>query len=98
LYELVVIGAGPGGLSAAARCAELDVPHLLLESSPKIANTIHEVEDIKLSNHNKALKMEKKQKNKPADPDAFSFDDLPDISEENSNPFKKLANWAKQLF
>lgn len=64
----------------------------------KIANTIHEVEDIKLSNHNKALKMEKKQKNKPADPDAFSFDDLPDISEENSNPFKKLANWAKQLF
>ena len=40
MYEIVVIGAGPGGLSAAARCAELNVEHVLLESSPKIANTI----------------------------------------------------------
>ena len=40
MYDIVVIGAGPGGLSAAARCAELDVSHVLLESSPKIANTI----------------------------------------------------------
>ncbi|MBV1876907.1 MAG: cyclic nucleotide-binding domain-containing protein [Pseudomonadales bacterium] len=40
MYEIAVIGAGPGGLSAAARCAELDIPHVLLESSPKIANTI----------------------------------------------------------
>ncbi len=64
----------------------------------KIANTIHEVEDSKVSKSSNELKVEKKQKNKPIDPDAFSFDDLPDISEENSNPFKKLANWAKQLF
>lgn len=61
----------------------------------KIANTINEVED---KQNNKELKVEKKQRTKPTDPDAFSFDDLPDISEENSNPFKKLANWAKQLF
>ena len=40
MYDIVVIGAGPGGLSAAARCAELEVSHVLLESSPKIANTI----------------------------------------------------------
>jgi thioredoxin reductase/CRP-like cAMP-binding protein/Fe-S-cluster-containing hydrogenase component 2 len=40
LYEIAVIGAGPGGLSAAARCAESKVDHVLLESSPKIANTI----------------------------------------------------------
>jgi len=62
----------------------------------KIANTINEVED-----NNKQIKeinIDKKQQNKNTDPDAFSFDDLPNISEENSNPFKKLANWAKQLF
>lgn len=40
MYDIAVIGAGPGGLSAAARCAELKVSHVLLESSPKIANTI----------------------------------------------------------
>ncbi|MDP4640084.1 MAG: cyclic nucleotide-binding domain-containing protein [Pseudomonadales bacterium] len=40
MLEVAVIGAGPGGLSAAARCAELGVDHVLLESSPKIASTI----------------------------------------------------------
>jgi CRP-like cAMP-binding protein/Fe-S-cluster-containing hydrogenase component 2/thioredoxin reductase len=40
LFDIAIIGAGPGGLSAAARCAELGVAHVLLESSPKIANTI----------------------------------------------------------
>ncbi len=39
-FDIVVIGAGPGGLSAAAHAAELGVSHVLLESSPKIANTI----------------------------------------------------------
>ena len=39
-YKIVVIGAGPGGISAAAHAAELNIPHILLESSPKIANTI----------------------------------------------------------
>ena len=39
-YKIAVIGAGPGGLSAATHAAELDVSHVLLESSPKIANTI----------------------------------------------------------
>ena len=65
----------------------------------KIANTINEIEDIKLTNkQKKEIKTEKLQKHAQIDPDAFSFDDLPDISEENHNPIKKLANWAKQLF
>ena len=40
MFEIAVIGAGPGGLSAAARCAESGIDHVLLESSPKVANTI----------------------------------------------------------
>ncbi|MCH7741993.1 MAG: cyclic nucleotide-binding domain-containing protein [Proteobacteria bacterium] len=40
IFDIAVIGAGPGGLSAAAHAAELGVSHILLESSPKIANTI----------------------------------------------------------
>lgn len=28
----------------------------------------------------------------------ISFDDLPDLGHDNKNPFKKLANWARQLF
>ncbi len=40
IYDIAVLGAGPGGLSAAAHAAELGVAHILLESSPKIANTI----------------------------------------------------------
>ncbi|XOV78032.1 MAG: cyclic nucleotide-binding domain-containing protein [Aestuariibacter sp.] len=39
-YKIAVIGAGPGGLSAAAHAAELGESHVLLEASPKIANTI----------------------------------------------------------
>ncbi|HFU77129.1 MAG TPA: cell division protein FtsA, partial [Epsilonproteobacteria bacterium] len=66
-------------------------------SDIKIANTINEVEDIKLTKQKKETKVDKQQKTEDK-PDAFSFDDLPDISEENNNPVKKLANWAKQLF
>ncbi|MDZ7684192.1 MAG: NAD(P)-binding domain-containing protein [Gammaproteobacteria bacterium] len=40
MFEVAVVGAGPGGLSAAGRCAELGVEHVLLESTPKLANTI----------------------------------------------------------
>ncbi|MCF6243583.1 MAG: cell division protein FtsA [Sulfurovum sp.] len=67
----------------------------------KIGNTINKVEDNSKQNkkQNKKINIDKiKRQNKNIDPDAFSFDDLPNISEENSNPFKKLANWAKQLF
>jgi CRP-like cAMP-binding protein/Fe-S-cluster-containing hydrogenase component 2/thioredoxin reductase len=38
--KVAVIGAGPGGLSAAAHAAELGVSHVLLEAGPALANTI----------------------------------------------------------
>ena len=39
-YEIAVVGAGPGGLSAAARAAALGISHVLLEKSSAIAATI----------------------------------------------------------
>jgi Fe-S-cluster-containing hydrogenase component 2/thioredoxin reductase/CRP-like cAMP-binding protein len=42
LYELAVVGAGPGGLSAAARAAERKLSHVLLESGEKHANTVQQ--------------------------------------------------------
>ncbi len=38
--KIAIVGAGPGGLSAAARAAESGIPHVLLEASPQLANTI----------------------------------------------------------
>lgn len=38
-YPIAVVGAGPGGLSAACRAAEQGVEHILLEGSPHYANT-----------------------------------------------------------
>jgi CRP-like cAMP-binding protein/Fe-S-cluster-containing hydrogenase component 2/thioredoxin reductase len=39
-FKIVVVGAGPAGLSAAARAAESGVSHVLLEASPHPADTI----------------------------------------------------------
>jgi CRP-like cAMP-binding protein/Fe-S-cluster-containing hydrogenase component 2/thioredoxin reductase len=39
-FKVAVIGAGPGGMSAAARAAELGVSHVLLEQSGAHAHTI----------------------------------------------------------
>lgn len=39
-YKIAIIGAGPGGMSAAARAAELEIPHILLENTSHHANTI----------------------------------------------------------
>ncbi len=41
-YKIAIIGAGPGGLSAAGHAADQNIPHILLESTAHIANTIHE--------------------------------------------------------
>jgi CRP-like cAMP-binding protein/thioredoxin reductase/Fe-S-cluster-containing hydrogenase component 2 len=38
--KVAIVGGGPGGLSAATRAAEAGVSHVLLESSPQLANTI----------------------------------------------------------
>ncbi len=40
-FQIAIIGSGPGGLSAAARAAELGVSHVLLEAEPRLANTIY---------------------------------------------------------
>jgi len=38
--KIAIIGSGPSGLSAAARAAQLGIPHVLLEASPRPADTI----------------------------------------------------------
>lgn len=40
--EVAIVGAGPGGLSAAARASQRHVSHILLEASTRHANTIHQ--------------------------------------------------------
>lgn len=39
--KIAVVGAGPAGLSAAARAAEMGIPHVLLEGSTQLSNTIY---------------------------------------------------------
>src|SRR5258708_30848687 len=39
--EICIIGAGPAGLSAAAHCAELRIPYVLLEAAEHASNTIY---------------------------------------------------------
>lgn len=39
-YDIVIVGAGPSGLSAAARAAELGLAYLLLEAEAEPASTI----------------------------------------------------------
>ena len=40
-YTIAIVGAGPGGLSAAARAAQTATSHILLEAAPQLANTIY---------------------------------------------------------
>ncbi len=47
-FKIIIIGAGPAGISAAAHAAELGLSHLLLESSPHLANTIRKYQKGKL--------------------------------------------------
>src|SRR5215468_5566772 len=39
-YEIAIVGAGPGGLSAAVRAAEQNLPHILIEAADLHANTV----------------------------------------------------------
>jgi len=47
-YNIIIIGAGPSGLSAATRAAEQGVDYLLLEASAAAANTIRHYQRRKL--------------------------------------------------
>ncbi|MCE2679119.1 MAG: cyclic nucleotide-binding domain-containing protein [Burkholderiales bacterium] len=40
-YDIVVVGSGPGGLSAAARCAQIKAKHVLLEAESHASDTIY---------------------------------------------------------
>ena len=40
-YKIAIVGSGPGGKSAAARAAEKNVSHVLLEASPYLSYTIY---------------------------------------------------------
>lgn len=40
IVDIAIVGSGPGGISAAARAAELKVAHVLLEAAPHLSNTI----------------------------------------------------------
>jgi cell division protein FtsA len=66
-------------------------------SDLKIGNTINTVEETSLIKSTKEVKKETTY-NDDLDDNIISFDDLPDLGHDNKNPFKKLANWARQLF
>ncbi len=66
-------------------------------SNIKIGRTIDDAEETPSVRSKKPVKEVKKPKENPEE-SVISFDDLPDLGHENKNPFKKLANWARQLF
>ncbi|MDB5978109.1 MAG: 4Fe-4S dicluster protein [Nevskia sp.] len=41
IFKIAIVGSGPAGLSAAARAAELGLPHILLEAEAHLSNTIY---------------------------------------------------------
>jgi CRP-like cAMP-binding protein/Fe-S-cluster-containing hydrogenase component 2/thioredoxin reductase len=40
-YRIAIVGSGPAGLSAAARAAQLGIPHVLLEKTDHLSDTIY---------------------------------------------------------
>ncbi len=42
MFDVAIIGAGPGGISAAARASQRNASHVLLEASDRHANTIQQ--------------------------------------------------------
>ena len=66
-------------------------------SNIKIGHTINDPEETPLVKSKKQVKEVKKSKENYEE-SVISFDDLPDLGHDNKNPFKKLANWARQLF
>jgi len=47
ILDVAILGAGPGGLSAAARAAQRQLSHVLLEAGDKHANTIQRYQRLK---------------------------------------------------
>jgi len=65
-------------------------------SNIKIGTPMNDAEETVTKSH-KQVKEVKKPKER-TEASVISFDDLPDLGHENKNPFKKLSNWARQLF
>lgn len=66
-------------------------------SNIKIGHTINDPKETLLVKSQKQVKEAKKPKEN-SEESVITFDDLSDLGHENKNPFKKLANWARQLF
>ena len=66
-------------------------------SNIKIGTPVNGAAETIATKTQKPVKEIKKPKERPEE-SVISFDDLPDLGHENKNPFKKLANWARQLF
>ncbi len=63
----------------------------------RIGHTANDTEEKQTAKSQKEVKEKKKEKENLEETN-IKFDDLPDLSHENKNPFKKLASWARQLF
>ncbi len=61
----------------------------------RIGHKTNDAEDVQVAKGHKENKELKKEDQEESN---ISFDDLPDLGNENKNPFKKLASWARQLF
>ncbi|MCW8822323.1 MAG: cell division protein FtsA, partial [Sulfurovum sp.] len=64
-------------------------------SDIRIGHTENDPEEAQTKRSKKEVKQSKKENQEES---IISFGDLPDLGHENKNPFKKLANWARQLF
>ena len=47
-FKVAIIGSGPGGLSAAGHAAAQQIPHILIEKTSHLANTIQQYQKGKL--------------------------------------------------
>ena len=85
---------------------EIDFQQTLLHSKDayeenlsdiRIGHTANDEEETVSNKIHREAKEGNKEKENPEE-SIITFDDLPDLGHENKNPFKKLANWARQLF
>ncbi len=83
---------------------EIDFQQELLHSKAMFEDNLNDIrighkkndaEDVQVAKGQKENKESKKEDQEESN---ISFDDLPDLGNENKNPFKKLASWARQLF
>jgi cell division protein FtsA len=83
---------------------EIDFQQELLHSKAMFEDNLNDIrighkkndtKDVEIAKGHKEDKESKKEDQKESN---ISFDDLPDLGNENKNPFKKLASWARQLF